>query len=1409
MSDIFTPKIVSNAPTQVAPSQNTSVAQQPQPQEQPQEQQQPQSKEPYVIAEKDGLKLWSDQRISGLTEPTKMVRSVDPLGRITRTSVAYEPERVGREELSSLGRSASSYDIAYKMLTEGLTQQEAQQQAFSAREAEKLATGVKPETFEKSTASKIAEMRESFTDMYNRYGTTIPEGAREQLAQAQQQRTLQSSPKDFELTSRTPTKLTYKYTGEDAYTRPQPAIGLSLEEQNKLIAQGRQADIQAIYSQYNYQVPLKAIEEKYEQLRANAPGYEKDVITKLPTLMATGKAFIPALGGDVYLSVPEQSVDQLTPQPSSYSDFDIVEVTTSKGTERMTKAMFEKIKGTYDWETPQQSKAEYPKSQKQLFTEAFASGELQTKIPSVASGLDLRNIQIIERSTQQPLKIEYKEQIVEAVKPQAQITYEQTSKQMFKAFELPVIKEAFGGLDAASQFVSSGGERVATQQEQAYPGLLGQASGTNVRVITGVTSGVFQFPKWALKTTGEAVNIATQAVGSKLLYEASKDITIRTFAPDISKGLKAGSVKLAEQTKEGVISKGSDIAMLGLSLFGGAIIGGASKTVKAVPMAGEKVITSLGGKGLLETGAYVISKIPAPARDVAGKAIKISVSTVEPALTGVAVYTTLENPREAGKFFAPTVAGAGAKFLFAKPVAEIVGSKTVVLMERQTTTPSGLISEQVTFAKGGMTPKGAQFTFESPVVAKPAPTPTFQTQPLALTSKPDAGGSFVRRIETTGRDYKLFSQTEGYPGVVNAQPSQFPPALTGQVPAIKTSINWGKGTGRPISASVAESNVAQEVLVTGKGRGELIAVEGQSRFEKATEGFRNLLNRNTDTRVASLGTTPTVRSTPAGTFSFDFRTQVYDKPRLEFTPTKQLQGVEFKTDIEGYANLFTKGQPAKSVPFKQTQYSQTGVKQVGEISATVSRESGAIDVYRPAKVQAPGRTDVALFEAQPKKFAQGPSEIPILKTYTEGTLGGKKIASYGESVDLLQMQTPIGKSTLSTGSLYSQTPQGKFVYSSQMDTAVIDVRGKPIRSFEEWGRIMERGEPISVRTQPTANANVYRQEYPNPYNRLEAGQVKFEPYNAPLALPAKATVPVVPPGAIGEGNVWFRTVAKTFKPAPTFSGLTAPPQTVGIGGVSVKTSGGLFQIQKTITQAKTSAQVKEGTAVKVKTTTPPEPQLTKQFESTTRTQTAQAGEPQLNVRVQPPKLKFAESYRSAVAPPQQKTEYKTGQKPASGQSVPKPQGSRQTNRAILVTKRATAQRQATIQRQATVQRQPTVQRQATARRLATGTPTPSIFDPPPPPRKKEPPFYPGGDKPSPLMAKKAQMRSRSFNLKNPQVTGSRSIYADLISVMGSQLKYGKATSASLVKRPGVWKYANNAIGFVPTAEQLNAMRRKR
>ena len=58
---------------------------------------------------------------------------------------------------------------------------------------------------------------------------------------------------------------------------------------------------------------------------------------------------------------------------------------------------------------------------------------------------------------------------------------------------------------------------------------------------------------------------------------------------------------------------------------------------------------------------------------------------------------------------------------------------------------------------------------------------------------------------------------------------------------------------------------------------------------------------------------------------------------------------------------------------------------------------------------------------------------------------------------------------------------------------------------------------------------------------------------------------------------------------------------------------------------------------------------------------------------------------------------------------------------------------------------------------------------------------------------------KSFKIK----PGKRTIYSDLISVMGSQIRYNKATSPTLT--PKLWeKYGSNVFGYFPTLEQLNA-----
>jgi hypothetical protein len=59
------------------------------------------------------------------------------------------------------------------------------------------------------------------------------------------------------------------------------------------------------------------------------------------------------------------------------------------------------------------------------------------------------------------------------------------------------------------------------------------------------------------------------------------------------------------------------------------------------------------------------------------------------------------------------------------------------------------------------------------------------------------------------------------------------------------------------------------------------------------------------------------------------------------------------------------------------------------------------------------------------------------------------------------------------------------------------------------------------------------------------------------------------------------------------------------------------------------------------------------------------------------------------------------------------------------------------------------------------------------------------------------------------IGGGSSIYSDLVSVMSSQLKYGRATSPSFIKRHGLRAQVNRSlIGFVPTVEQLNAKSRR-
>jgi hypothetical protein len=117
--------------------------------------------------------------------------------------------------------------------------------------------------------------------------------------------------------------------------------------------------------------------------------------------------------------------------------------------------------------------------------------------------------------------------------------YAARSQAIFGVFDVPVFKEVFSGLDTASEFLYARGEQVATQQEKAYPGVVGQLTGATVKYPVQFASGFIQFPKWAVQTTGETLNIAGTALGAGTFYKASQVAGV--FSPELSVALKRQS----------------------------------------------------------------------------------------------------------------------------------------------------------------------------------------------------------------------------------------------------------------------------------------------------------------------------------------------------------------------------------------------------------------------------------------------------------------------------------------------------------------------------------------------------------------------------------------------------------------------------------------------------------------------------------------------------------------------------------------------------------------------------------------------------------------------------------------------------------------------------------------------------
>lgn len=87
------------------------------------------------------------------------------------------------------------------------------------------------------------------------------------------------------------------------------------------------------------------------------------------------------------------------------------------------------------------------------------------------------------------------------------------------------------------------------------------------------------------------------------------------------------------------------------------------------------------------------------------------------------------------------------------------------------------------------------------------------------------------------------------------------------------------------------------------------------------------------------------------------------------------------------------------------------------------------------------------------------------------------------------------------------------------------------------------------------------------------------------------------------------------------------------------------------------------------------------------------------------------------------------------------------------------------------------------------------YEYPPPPKKPPIKLLPSMPGFIPERPRRKLPKAASY-----QVSGARNIYSDLISVMASEVKYGKATHPSLVRRPQLW--AGEATGRVPTVEIL-------
>jgi hypothetical protein len=443
---------------------------------------------------------------------------------------------------------------------------------------------------------------------------------------------------------------------------------------------------------------------------------------------------------------------------------------------------------------------------------------------------------------------------------------------------------------------------------------------------------------------------------------------------------------------------------------------------------------------------------------------------------------------------------------------------------------------------------------------------------------------------------------------------------------------------------------------------------------------------------------------------------------------------------------------------------------------------------------------------EPKtKFVNLPKDIEFTKTLSEGTLGKEPVISFAETFDAFKVDIKnVGETTFSTGSTYLKTPKG-YGPGVESRTATINRLGKDIISFEELGRLMERGPLKEAQggVKSTGTDIDITRGLKNLRYGKGAGGLDLTNIVAPKLL-AEAPKPLmltegIPFGAFSFGGGLY-AVPTTPKPSVVISDkgtMQVQIPKTQTGGQEVKTGKGMVQLLKEETKTITVKEETKGVeATKVKAETKgPIPQ----FQAPITLKPFSIAAPKI-AQPKPIALTISKATTAqpkpiaAVAqPPKETIRLKEFIKPKQDIG----QGERFRDTFANPQRQPEAEKQAQPQRIRFRQLEVEIQKTRQTERQITPAPTPlplRILPPPPPLLLGKP----GPFRYKPSGPKKEETTPLAFRGKS----GSRGLLPDLISVAASQTTFGRATSQKLNKK--VYKYEANPWGFVPTQEQVKA-----